>query len=50
MGNIQEITNRKKQKTNKLQKTIFKLPDKTILQNSIIVNRCPSGQAGEFDI
>jgi len=28
MGNIQEITNRKKQKTNKLKKTIFKLPDK----------------------
>ncbi len=29
IGNIQEITNRKKQKTNKLKKTFFKLPEKT---------------------
>jgi len=29
MGNTQKITNRKKQKTNKLKKTIFKLPEKT---------------------
>jgi len=29
MGNIQKITNGKKQKTNNLQKTIFKLPEKT---------------------
>jgi len=28
-GNIQEISNQKKQKTNKLKKTIFKLPEKT---------------------